>query len=149
VSESSEPVVEGRVVVGVDGSEQSKLALRWGARMCAATGSHLEAVIAWDYPISYGLAGVSVQYDPEAEMTKLLTDTVEEVFGADRPQGMVLSVREGHPAKVLHDASAGATMLVVGTRGHGGFYGMLLGSVSAYVAEHAACPVLVVREPAN
>jgi len=138
-----------RVVVGVDGSEQSKLALRWGARICAMSGSQLEAIIAWQYPISYGMAAASVQYDPESEMDKLLTETVDEVFGDDRPNDLVLSVREGHPAKVLNDASVGATMLVVGTRGHGGFAGLLLGSVSANVAEHAACPVLVVRKPAN
>ena len=135
-----------RVVVGVDGSEESKQALRWAQRVCAATGARLEAVTAWEFPTSYGWAAVPLQYNPAEDMDKVLTQTVDEVFGSDRPKDMVLSVREGHPAKVLNEASHGAMMLVVGSRGHGGFYGMLLGSVSANVAEHATCPVLVVRD---
>jgi nucleotide-binding universal stress UspA family protein len=58
---------------------------------------------------------------------------------------MNLVVREGNPAHVLLESSAGAMMLVVGSRGRGGFAGLILGSVSAAVAEHASCPVLVVH----
>ena len=54
-------------------------------------------------------------------------------------------VQEGLPAKVPLDESKGATMLIVGSRGHGGFSGMLLGSVSANCAEHATCPMLVIH----
>jgi nucleotide-binding universal stress UspA family protein len=58
-----------------------------------------------------------------------------------------LKVTEGHPAFVLTDAARGAALLVVGSRGHGAFAGMLLGSVSEYCAAHAPCPVVVVRHP--
>jgi nucleotide-binding universal stress UspA family protein len=78
-------------------------------------------------------------------MEKVLTDTVDATFGADRPAELKLTVAEGPPAAVLVDRSAGALMLVVGSRGHGGFMGLLLGSISANVAEHASCPVLVVH----
>jgi len=56
-------------------------------------------------------------------------------------------VAEGHPAKVLLDAAVGAVMVVVGSRGHGGFVGALIGSVSQHVVAHAPCPVVVIRHP--
>jgi nucleotide-binding universal stress UspA family protein len=134
-----------RIVVGVDGSEQSKKALRWAAHLAADSGARLEAVAAWEFPISYGWAAVPVAWNPEQDTEKLLTRTVDDVFGENRPGDMRLSVHESNPAKALIDASEGALMLVVGSRGHGGFAGLLLGSVSASVAEHAKCSVLVVH----
>jgi nucleotide-binding universal stress UspA family protein len=84
-------------------------------------------------------------WNPEADATQCLTDSIDDAFGTERPTGLRLLVREGLPAKVLLDESRGATMLIVGSRGHGGFSGLLLGSVSASCAEHATCPVLVVH----
>lgn len=136
-----------RVVVGIDGSEQSKQALRWAAHFAAASGARLDAIAAWMLPTSYGLRWTAVpeEFGPEAQTEKILTATVDDVFGGQRPEDMQLSVCEGNPAKVLIDGSKGALMLVVGSRGHGGFAGLLLGSVSASVAEHATCPVLVMH----
>lgn len=147
---SAEPADEAhppRIVVGVDGSTQSRTALRWASWLAADTDARIEAVTAWQFPISTGWGGAAVpmNFDPEQDMQKVLTETVDATFGADRPAGMQLSVREGHPARVLLECSTGALMLVVGSRGHGGFAGLLLGSVSAHVAEHAGCPVLVVH----
>jgi nucleotide-binding universal stress UspA family protein len=71
--------------------------------------------------------------------------TAEAVFGDQPPAGLQRQVREGGAAKVLLDAGESAIILVVGSRGHGGFAGLLLGSVSANVAEHASCPVLVIH----
>jgi len=140
--------VQPRIVVGVDGSGQSVQALRWAQRLAAGTGARLEAVTAWQISVvtAWGTAiAVPMNFNPEQDMEKVLIATIDDVFGADRPTDLRLVVEQGHPARVLVDRSAGALMVVVGSRGHGGFTGLLLGAVSAYVAEHAHCPVLVVH----
>jgi nucleotide-binding universal stress UspA family protein len=136
---------ETRIVVGVDGSQQSRRALVWAARVAQATGAAVDAVIAWHYPVSYGWSYTTDGWNPENDARKCLEDAVDAVFVDGRPLRLNLDAREGLPAKVLLDASRHATLLVVGSRGHGGFAGLLLGSVSASCAEHAACPVLVVH----
>lgn len=139
-TESSTP----RIVVGVDGSEHSKLALQWAARIAVTEGARIEAVAAWEIPtMAYGYYG-----EPEterAEMKKMLAETVAEVFGDRAPVDITMLTQRGGPAQVLIDAGAGALLLVVGSRGRGGFAGLLLGSVSSKVAAHATCPVLVVH----
>jgi len=72
-------------------------------------------------------------------------DLLAAVLGTDPSLRVEQEVVEGHPAQQLVVASEGADLVVVGSRGHGGFVGMLLGSVSQHVSAHAACPVLVVR----
>jgi nucleotide-binding universal stress UspA family protein len=134
-----------RIVVGVDGSTPSKWALRWAAKQSGLTGTGIDAVTAWQSPISYGWAYASIDWRPDQDAEKLLTATVDEVFADQRPADLRLIVREGNPGKALLDHSRAAEMLVVGSRGHGGFAGLLLGSVSTACAEHAICPVLVVH----
>jgi nucleotide-binding universal stress UspA family protein len=136
---------ERRIVVGVDGSPSSIDALRWAGYFAAAFGAWLDVVAAWEYPPTFGWAAIAPEWDPVRDMTKVLEDSVAAVFGDQRPEHMALRVYEGGAAKVLLDASHGAVMLVVGSRGHGGFAGLLLGSVSANVAEHASCPVFIVH----
>ncbi|MFY9892271.1 MAG: universal stress protein [Streptosporangiaceae bacterium] len=136
---------EGRIVVGVDGSRQSQLALRWAAHFAAIFGARLDVVGCWEYPPSYGWAAVAPEWSPGDDMQKVLEETVQAVFGTEPPKGLQLRVVEGGAAKVLLDASEGAAILVVGSRGHGGFAGLLLGSVSAIVAEHSSCPVFIVH----
>jgi nucleotide-binding universal stress UspA family protein len=138
-----------RIVVGVDGSEQSKRALRWAAGLADAIDATLDAVTVWHIPVSYGWNYVPDEWSPEADATQCLEQSVEEVFGDRRPARLRLLVREGVAPKVLLELSSGATMLVLGSRGHGGFAGLLLGSVSAHCAEHAKCPVLVVHGEAE
>jgi nucleotide-binding universal stress UspA family protein len=135
----------GRIVVGVDGSRPSKQALRWSAHLAATFGAGLDAVTAWDFPAAYGWSAVPSDWDPARDMRKVLDESLQEVFGDQPPAGLRRRVLEGGAAKVLLDASQGAIMLVVGSRGHGGFAGLLLGSVSSNVAEHASCPVLVIH----
>lgn len=135
-----------RIVVGVDGSAQSHQALRWAEFLAAGTGATIEAVYAWEYPVSAGgWTAFPTDWHPDQDAEKVLTQAVDGAFGSERPRGLTLHTREGHPVRVLVEASQGAQLLVVGSRGHGGFVGLLLGSVSASCAEHAGCPVLVVH----
>ncbi|MGZ4593994.1 MAG: universal stress protein [Actinomycetes bacterium] len=148
MTSESAPSARGRVVVGVDGSASSKAALRWAARIAPVVDGDIEAVIAWEYPVNYGwaAAGTPDGWRPDIDAGKVLDEVCAQVFGDRRPQGLTTSVREGQASAVLLEASKGADMLVVGSRGHGGFAGLLLGSVSATCAEHACCPVLVVHD---
>jgi nucleotide-binding universal stress UspA family protein len=136
---------EHKIVVGVDGSDSSVLALRWGAHYAAVLGAALEVVMAWEYPPSFGWAAIAPEWNPADDVKKVLAETARAAFGDEVPPNVRFESGEGVAAKVLLDASKDATMLVVGSRGHGGFTGLLLGSVSANVAEHAECPVLIVR----
>ena len=134
------------IVVGVDGSAASVDALRWAARQAELTGSRLEAVIGWTYPVIYGNEFVSETAD-WAALARTALDTALAEVGRFDGLSCTRTVTEGHPAAVLVAASADADLLVVGSRGHGGFAGMLLGSVSEQVIAHADCPVVVVRHP--
>lgn len=136
-----------RIVVGVDGSVPSKLALRWADYLAQAMGgAQIRAVIAWHSPTTYGWpSSTPDEWNPEADAARCLREAVEDVFPAGGPVGMDLVVREGRAAKVLLEESRGASMLVVGSRGRGGFPELMLGSVSLACAEHAGCPVLVMH----
>jgi nucleotide-binding universal stress UspA family protein len=146
MSENQQNVQRG-IVVGVDGSPLSIEALRWAARMEQTVGGPITAVSAWHIPAS----GVpfaeypGIDWNPEQDATGVLDAALEEAFGAERPAGLIAKAIEGRPAQVLIDASRDASMLVLGSRGLGGFMGMLLGSVSRACAEHAKCPVLVLH----
>lgn len=134
------------IIVGVDGSESSKNALRWAARLAPSLNATIHAIIAWEYPIVFGLEGaIPGIWRPEETAKEILNNSLDSVFGKDRPAGLLGSISQGHPTFVLLDASEGAEMLIVGSRGLGGFKGLLLGSVSSSCAEHAKCPVLVVH----
>jgi nucleotide-binding universal stress UspA family protein len=135
-----------RVVAGIDGSASSLEALAWAARQAEMTGTTLEVIIAWDWPNTYGwVPALPPGYDPAAEAAKVLHDAVAGV-ARDHPDLAVTElVVEGHPAPSLIEASKGADLLVVGSRGHGEFAGMLLGSVSEHCASRAHCPVVVYR----
>jgi nucleotide-binding universal stress UspA family protein len=136
------------IVVGVDGSDSSKLALKWAARQAKLTGAQLNVVTTWEFPPTLGWAPpYPSDFDPNADATKALRATVDDVLGSDSGIPLQLTVTEGHPAFVLTETAKGAELLVVGSRGHGAFAGMLLGSVSEYCASHATCPVVVVRDP--
>ena len=133
------------IVVGVDGSAPSRAALRWALDQARSTGSRVRTVIAWEAPMHTGRAVIAYE-DFGAAAGKLLSESVQEALGFDAPEIEVIeTVLPGHPAQVLIDASAGAVLLVVGSRGHGGFAGTLLGSVSQLCVQHAHCPVVVVR----
>ena len=135
-----------QIVVGIDGSDSSKNALQWAARLAPSLGATIHAVVAWEYPIVFGLeGGMPGSWRPDETAKEILNHTLNAVFGNERPAGLKGSISQGHPTFVLLDASKGAEMLIVGSRGLGGFAGLLLGSVSSACAEHAKCPVLVVH----
>jgi nucleotide-binding universal stress UspA family protein len=134
-----------RIVVGVDGSPSSLQTLRWAARQAKLTGASLQVITCWEYPTSYGWAPpYPADFDPGGAAKRTLEVTVAEVLGDDPGVDIELSVVEGHAAPVLLEVARGASLLVVGSRGHGGFTGMLLGSVSGRCVGHAPCPVTVV-----
>lgn len=140
----------GRIIVGVDGSRSASAALRWAVRQAERTGDTVEAVIAWQYPVVGGAYGWPVVAmidgtDVAAAAEKTLEDAIAEVTGPGTAVTVVRKVVEGYPPSVLVEESAGADLLVVGSRGHGTFAEALLGSVSQHCAHHARCPVVVVR----
>jgi nucleotide-binding universal stress UspA family protein len=137
---------QSRIVVGVDGSESSKDALRWAARQAGFTGATLEVVTGWDYPAFYGWApAIPDDVDFGYFAGQAQEDALDEVFGADRPARLETRVMAKHPAIALVEASEGAELLVVGSRGHGPLADALLGSVSTYCVHHAQCAVTVIR----
>jgi nucleotide-binding universal stress UspA family protein len=141
---SGEPT-RGLIVVGVDGSQLSIAALRYAGRLAEGLGCTIEAVAAWQYHMALGTF-TPLDWTPEEDTRELLDQAVREAFGSDPPAGLRRTVRQGHAASVLAEAGAGAEMLIVGSRGHGGIAGMLLGSVSYSVSAHARCPVLVMHQ---
>ncbi len=133
----------GRIVVGLDGSDESLAALRRGYIVATALNTELVAVTVWHFPAGYG--SLATDWSPEADANEVQETAVAAVFGSDAPSWFRTEVLEGSPAEVLIRESQDAQMLIVGSRGHGGFSGLLLGSVSSACAEHARCPVLVMR----
>ncbi len=141
-----------RIVVGVDGSPSSKAALRWAVRQAELTGASVEAVTAWHLPVVAGgvpfaPAGILDGTDFGEIAAKALSEAISQTVDAVSPVKISSTVTEGDAAHVLLEAADGADMLVVGSRGHGGFTGALLGSVSQHCAHHAHCPLVIVREP--
>jgi nucleotide-binding universal stress UspA family protein len=136
----------GRIVVGVDGSPSSLEALSWASRQAHLTGSTLEIVMTWEWPSSYGwVAPVPDDFDPEQDLRRTLEAAAASARAAYPDLSIDPLLVSGHPAPILVEASKGADLLVVGSRGHGEFVGMLLGSVSEHCASNAHCPVLVHR----
>jgi nucleotide-binding universal stress UspA family protein len=140
-----------RIVVGVDGSPSSKAALLWALRQAELTGASVDAVIAWHPPVVVGGTfpplGILDGIDFGDIAAKSLTEAIRQTADVARPVKISSTVTEGNAAQVLLEAAEGADLLVVGSRGHGGFTGALLGSVSQHCAHHAPCPLVIVREP--
>jgi nucleotide-binding universal stress UspA family protein len=135
-----------RIVVGIDGSPSSIAAAHWAARQAELTGAVLEVLMTWEWPATYGWAPGASGYDP-AHDCGVVMDGALATLQNDYP-GLAIDgvIVEGHPAHQLKQASDGADMLVVGSRGHGEFADVLLGSVSEYCVTNVACPVVVVRD---
>jgi nucleotide-binding universal stress UspA family protein len=136
------------VVVGVDGSESSKSALRWAARYANAMGKTVHAVIAWQPPTMFGMevpAGVDVDF--AADALTVATNAVEAALDPHDKAQVRISVFQGHPALVLVREARGADVLAVGNRGRNTFAQVMLGSVTLHCLSRAPCPVVVARNP--
>ena len=135
----------GAIVVGVDGSEGSLAALRFAIEEAKIRGVEVKAVNAWHVPPAVyggGWAPAGVDFD---EFRKLAEASLEETVAKVGTAGVSVTpiLREGQPADILCAEAAEADLLVVGSRGLGGFRGLLIGSVSQQVVHHAPCPVVV------
>lgn len=136
------------IVVGVDGSEQSLAALNWAIAEARLRKGQVRLITAWYYPPMASTVGDGVIDDSFRQTAELVkVDALKAV--ADAGVDVTGEVVENSPATALLEAARDADLLVVGSRGHGGFAGLLLGSVSAQVIHHAPCPVLVVRPKAS
>jgi nucleotide-binding universal stress UspA family protein len=134
----------GPIVVGYDGSDSATAALQWAVTQAELSGADVEAISTWEWPASFGWAGpIPAGYDPEADARRLLEEAVAGAVAEHPGITIRTTVTEGHPAPALIEASKRASLLVVGSRGHGEFTGMVLGSVSRHCAAHAHCPVLI------
>lgn len=140
-----------KIVVGIDGSDAAKEALRWALDEARLREAEILAVHAWEPPPTVPEPGPAPGFDlvsvlPQVQEAgeRLVTTVVEAVAGdAEVPVEPVAI--EGPPARVLAEAARDAEMLVVGSRGRGGFASLLLGSVSQQLAHHASCPLLIHR----
>jgi nucleotide-binding universal stress UspA family protein len=137
-----------RIVVGVDGAEAAQEALAWAVQQAELTGATVEAVIAWHYPVACGAGPFApvpmLDTDFAGTARRVLATAVSRAADSAGPVRVSSIVREGNAADVLIDAAEGADLLVVGSRGHGGFAEALLGSVSQHCVHHARCPVVII-----
>ncbi len=136
---------ERRIVVGVDGFESSRAALRWAIRQARRTGAVVEAVIAWHVPVGTGWIPTADMPDYRDDAFAVLTEAITEMCTVDPDIQVCPRVVKGQAGQVLVAAAEGADLLVVGSQGHGGLAEALLGSVSQYCAHHAPCPVVIMR----
>ncbi len=140
-----------KIVVGVDGSEGSRAALRWAWAEATAHGAALEIVTAWQYPVTTSLPAFGSMPTPDdlegEARAAMLAVVAEEGVVADAGVTVTTLVAEGTAAQALLSAAETADLLVVGSRGHGGFTGLLVGSVSQQCVTHAKVPVVVVHAP--
>lgn len=138
----------GKIVVGHDDSDASRIAVRYAARLARDAGRELRIVHAWIWPLLGknvdpvdGVAGSGLRN----QALGLLSDAADLARETAPGVEVGTSLVTGHARVVLGEASRTARLLVVGHRGLGGFFGMLLGSVSLGLVTHSGCPVLVVR----
>ena len=134
-----------RIVVGVDGFESSKAALRWAIRQAKLTGAVVEAVTAWHVPAGTGWVPTADMPDYQEDAFAVLADAINEMCAVDPDVQVCPRVAEGRAGPVLVDAADGADLLVVGSMGHRGLAEALLGSVGQYCANNASCPVVIMR----
>ncbi|MCX6498537.1 MAG: universal stress protein [Arthrobacter sp.] len=134
-----------RIVVGVDGSAESRAAMDWAVEEAKLRDGRVLAVTAWNFPYLSNGFGQAWSYEGfETDAQAILDEERARVLD----QGVEITgrVAQGSPASVLVEASRDADVVAIGSRGLGGFAGLVLGSTSTQTVHHAHCPVLVFRE---
>lgn len=156
----------GRIVVGIDGSDESQAALRWSIEEAAVRGATLEVVYVYQYTPEWQLYGYAGSSSEEFQAEQQAREAAEDRAAAEQAEALVrrliadaappaeldvqvVAMPDRRPAEALIERSKGADLLVVGSRGRGGFTGLLLGSVSHQVATHAHCPVVILPQGAD
>src|SRR3984957_17667879 len=142
-----------RIVVGVDGSPSSREGLRWAVRQGGLTGARGGGAPSWSSPAMVGMGTPFTDADAgggddggiKVAAQDMLRSAIAEAAGQSPGVAVKAEVGEGSTAQLLLDAARGASMVVVGSRGHGGLTGTLLGSVGQTLSQHAPCPVLIIR----
>ena len=138
-----------RIVVGIDGSDGAKRALGWAFSEAEQRGADLDVVVAWDLPYKWA-EGFNTEWGEDSDyFARAAADEAGAVVddlldGKPRPGWLTVHAVEGPPAPVLIERARAADLLVLGTRGRGGFAKLLLGSVSNTCVHHAPCPVCVI-----
>ncbi len=141
-----------RIIVGIDGSDSAKQALSWAIEHASAEDT-ITAVHTWSMYLVGGMETpyvnpadyeVLARQSADAIVEEVMESIGEKLSGEDFSPKLVTEVRHGHAGRILIELSEEADLVVVGSRGLGGFRGLMLGSVSTYVVHHARCPVVVV-----
>lgn len=145
---------KGRIVVGVDGSHGSRVALEWAIQEARVRASSVHIIVVWQYPQTTSASAWGLGMDPSLDFQQSVAAASAEAASqlglkasAQEDVATTWEAIEGNPARALLAASDDADLLVVGSRGHGAFVRALLGSVSHQVVAHAGCPVVVVPTP--
>lgn len=134
-----------RIVVGTDGSKNAKAALEWAIEFARMQGATLRVVHTWQYPYVASEAAAYASPEPKVFQESAEALLAEALADVDT-NGVTIEpvAREGGAAHILLEEAGNADMLVVGMRGHGGFAGLLLGSVSSQCVRHPTVPTVVV-----
>ena len=134
-----------RIVVGVDGSETARDALQWAVDEARQRNATVEAIYVWHQPFATGFAEMGeLDIEQFARDAQQILDAVVDSVDAAGIAPVERKLVTGGAASALVAEAKGAALLVVGSRGRGGFTGLLLGSVSQQVAHHAPCPVVII-----
>jgi nucleotide-binding universal stress UspA family protein len=146
--------VSGRIVVGIDGSDGAQRALEWAVEEARLRDATLVVVYGWQVPPIVTGSGpfdapVVLEQETLEAVERNAEDGVERQLGDVDTSGIDVQrrIEPRPPVDLVLEAATGADLVVLGTRGHGGFTGLLLGSVSQQVAHHAPCPVVIVPKP--
>jgi nucleotide-binding universal stress UspA family protein len=140
------------IIVGIDGSGHSQLALEWALKEAALRRVPVTVVAVHEAVRGFFSGPTVYAHDPEqtekaSAAAREETEKVLATLGDDRPESITIHAVHGFPVEEILKAGQGAELIVVGSRGAGGFARMTMGSVAYQVSEHAPCPVTIVRPP--